>query len=126
MKRYQSLILAAFAFSFVACEPEFENEVSNEIYSSGDADFTAYVAVGNSLTAGYMDGTVYRSGQQYSFPNLLSKQFALVGGGAFTQPSFGDDGSDVRSEERRVGKECRYGCSPDCHREIDTDVSLGR
>src|SRR5690606_23871443 len=95
MKRYQSLLLAAFAFSFAACEPEFENEVNNEIYSSGEADFTTYVAVGNSLTAGYMDGTMYRSGQQYSFPNLLSKQFAVVGGGVFTQPSFGDDGSDV-------------------------------
>jgi len=95
MKRYQSLLLAAFAFSFAACEPEFENEVNNETYSSGEADFTTYVAVGNSLTAGYMDGTMYRSGQQYSFPNLLSKQFAVVGGGVFTQPSFGDDGSDV-------------------------------
>ena len=38
-----------------------------------------------------MDGTVYREGQKYSFPNTLSKQFALVGGGAFTQPSFEDD-----------------------------------
>ncbi|HLV51537.1 MAG TPA: hypothetical protein VKY44_06240 [Flavobacterium sp.] len=95
MKRYQSLLLAAFAFSFVACEPEFENEVTNEIYSSGEVDFSTYVAVGNSLTAGYMDGTMYRSGQQYSFPNLLAKQFAVVGGGAFTQPSFGEDGSDV-------------------------------
>src|SRR5690554_2526104 len=95
MKRYQSLLLAAFAFSFAACEPEFENEVNNETYSSGEADFTTYVAVGNSLTAGYMDGTMYRSGQQYSFPNLLAKQFAIVGGGEFTQPSFADDGSDL-------------------------------
>lgn len=76
---------------FAACEPEFENELTNEDYSAGDADFTRYVAVGNSLTAGFMDGTVFRSGQQYSYPNLLAQQFALVGGGTFTQPSYAED-----------------------------------
>lgn len=94
-RKYQSILLAAFAFSFMACEPEFENPVNNASYSKGEADFTTYVAVGNSLTSGYMDGTMYRSGQQYSFPNLLAKQFAVVGGGAFTQPSYADDASDV-------------------------------
>lgn len=95
MKKYQSIFLAAFAFSFVACEPEFEHPVTNESYSKGEADFTTYVALGNSLTSGFMDGTMYRSGQQYSFPNLLAKQFAVVGGGSFTQPSFTDDTNDM-------------------------------
>lgn len=95
MKKYQSILLATCALGLAACEPEFENEVTNETYYRGEADFSTYVAVGNSLTAGYMDGTMYRSGQQYSFPNLLSKQFALVGGGSFTQPSFSDDTNDL-------------------------------
>ncbi|MFL9844698.1 SGNH/GDSL hydrolase family protein [Flavobacterium rhizosphaerae] len=85
------IYIALLAAGFTACEPEFEHEVTNSDYSSGDADFTTYVAVGNSLTAGYMDGTVFRTGQQYSFPNLLAQQFALVGGGAFTQPSYEED-----------------------------------
>lgn len=84
------ILLATLAIGFASCEPEFENEV-NADYSSGEADFSSYVAVGNSLTAGYMDGTVYKSGQMNSYPNLLAQQFALVGGGAFTQPSFEDD-----------------------------------
>ena len=84
------ILVAALAIGFAGCEPEFENEV-NAAYTSGDADFTRYVAVGNSLTAGYMDGTVSRVGQTYSYPNLLAQQFALVGGGAFTQPSFAED-----------------------------------
>jgi len=84
------IILATLAIGFAGCEPEFENEV-NAAYTSGEADFTTYVAVGNSLTAGYMDGTVSRVGQTYSYPNLLAQQFALVGGGAFTQPSFEED-----------------------------------
>lgn len=84
------IYLPVLAVVFAACEPEFENEVDAN-YTSGDADFTSYVAVGNSLTAGYMDGTVSRVGQTYSFPNLLAQKFALVGGGEFTQPSYADD-----------------------------------
>lgn len=85
------IYLAVLAAGFISCEPEFENEVTNASYSSGDADFSSYVAVGNSLTAGYMDGSVSRVGQTYSFPNTLAGQFAVVGGGVFTQPSFADD-----------------------------------
>lgn len=84
------IYLTLLAAGLISCEPEFENAVDAN-YSAGEADFSTYVAVGNSLTAGYMDGTVSRVGQTYSFPNLLSQQFALVGGGAFTQPSYGED-----------------------------------
>jgi lysophospholipase L1-like esterase len=91
MKNKNILFIALLAAGFAACEPEFENELSNADYSAGDADFTTYVAIGNSLTAGYMDGTVSRVGQSFSYPNLLAQQFALVGGGAFTQPSFEED-----------------------------------
>ena len=88
------IYLAILAAGFASCEPEFENEVDAN-YTSGDADFTSYVAIGNSLTAGYMDGTVSRVGQTYSFPNLLAQKFALVGGGAFTQPSYEEDVDNV-------------------------------
>ena len=84
------IVLATLAIGFASCEPEFENPIS-ESYSAGEANFSSYVAIGNSLTAGYMDGTVSKGGQVYSYPNLLAQQFALVGGGAFTQPSFEDD-----------------------------------
>jgi len=84
------IYLAIIAAGFASCEPEFENAVDAN-YTAGDADFTSYVAIGNSLTAGYMDGTVSRGSQVNSYPNLLAQQFALVGGGAFTQPSYADD-----------------------------------
>ncbi|WP_294818218.1 G-D-S-L family lipolytic protein [uncultured Flavobacterium sp.] len=85
------IYLAILAAGFASCEPEFENELSNGNYSAGDADFSSYVAIGNSLTAGYMDGTVSRGSQSYSFPSILASQFALVGGGVFTQPSYAED-----------------------------------
>jgi lysophospholipase L1-like esterase len=95
MKNNKLIYLALLAVGFAACEPEFENEVTNGDYNAGEADFTTYVAVGNSLTAGYMDGTVSRIGQSYSFPNILAQQFKLVGGGEFTQPSYAEDVNNV-------------------------------
>lgn len=89
------LFLTLLAAGLVACEPEFKDEIGDGTYSKGEADFTTYVAVGNSLTSGFMDGTMYKSGQHYSFPNLLSQQFQVVGGGAFTQPSYDDDTKDL-------------------------------
>ena len=52
-------------------------------YTSGTADFSNYVAVGNSLTAGYSDFALFIEGQTNSFPNMLAENFALAGGGAF-------------------------------------------
>lgn len=87
--------LAILALGLFACEPEFDNPIDESgAYTSGTADFSTYVAVGNSLTAGFMDGTVFRSGQQNSFPNIMAEKFAFAGGGAFTQPSYDDDIND--------------------------------
>lgn len=58
------------------------------IPTRGSADFTKYVAVGNSLTSGYADGGLYRDSQLNSYPSMLAGQFAAVGGGSFTQPLF--------------------------------------
>jgi len=69
------------------CEAEFDNPVGDtSSYSSGTADFSTFVAVGDSLTAGYADNALYRDGQLNSYPAILAQQFALVGGGVFSQP----------------------------------------
>ncbi len=60
-------------------------------YSSGSADFTNYVAVGNSLTAGFSDAALFIMGQDASFPNMLAGSFAAAGGGAFTIPYMADN-----------------------------------
>ncbi len=55
--------------------------------SQGDADFTSFVAIGNSLTSGYMDGALYNNGQRFSIPALLSAQFEYTGApSTFNQP----------------------------------------
>lgn len=60
--------------------------VPGQPLSAGTADFSKYVAVGNSLIAGYQAGALFDEGQINSLPNILSQQFARVGGGDFVQP----------------------------------------
>ena len=59
--------------------------------TSGSADFSKYVALGNSLTAGFTDNALFIAAQENSMPNLLAQKFALVGGGSFTQPLMNDN-----------------------------------
>ena len=56
--------------------------------SAGSAKFNRYIAVGNSLTAGYQDNGLYLDGQLNSYPSMLAQQFAQVGGNSFRQPLF--------------------------------------
>ncbi|MGV6860479.1 MAG: G-D-S-L family lipolytic protein, partial [Putridiphycobacter sp.] len=60
-------------------------------YTSGNTSFSTFVSVGNSLTAGYSDGALFIMGQENSFPNIMSQQFAMADGGAFTQPLMADN-----------------------------------
>ncbi|MBW2962409.1 G-D-S-L family lipolytic protein [Mesonia aestuariivivens] len=85
--------MALLALGLVACEPEFDNSVKDNdgFYSNGSADFSTYVALGNSLTAGFADNALYIQGQKNSYPNILATQFKHVGGGEFTQPLMNDN-----------------------------------
>ncbi|RFN59638.1 SGNH/GDSL hydrolase family protein [Marixanthomonas ophiurae] len=92
MKNTINICLGLLAIGFVSCEPEFENPVNEEgFYDSGSANFSNFVAVGNSLTAGFADNALYITGQQNSYPNILAGQFEFAGGGDFTQPLMNDN-----------------------------------
>jgi len=59
--------------------------------SAGTADFSKYVALGNSITAGYTDNALFKSGQMNAYPKLMAEQFATVGGGEFKVPYMNDN-----------------------------------
>jgi hypothetical protein len=66
--------------------------------TSGTANFSKFVALGDSFTAGFSDQALFCKGQE-GLQYLLAKQFALAGGGSFTNPlmvnnvgSFSSDG----------------------------------
>jgi hypothetical protein len=85
IKNFKWLLLVSLAF--VACNNDDEDTTPAEVpITPGSAVFTKYVALGDSFAAGYSDGALFAKGQQGSYANILSQQFALAGGGAFTTP----------------------------------------
>jgi len=80
--------LTVLCATFSACDHDIDDDDS---YNSGTVDFSKFVSLGDSLTAGYADGALSLFGQENSFPNILAQQFAQVGGGDFIQPLMNDD-----------------------------------
>jgi lysophospholipase L1-like esterase len=76
--------------ALTACKPEVEITPA----AAGSADFSTYIAIGDSQTAGYADNGLYRSGQINSFPNIIAEQLKAVGGGNFSQPLFNEAQAD--------------------------------
>ncbi len=80
----QHLYIIAGLLLITACKPEIKKPTPTH----GTADFSRYISIGNSLTAGYADGGLYLAGQQNSYPSIIAKQMQSVGGGVFNQPLF--------------------------------------
>lgn len=85
-----SLAVAGLLFT-VSCNTEFDTDVKDVKVTNGTADFTKYVALGNSLTSGYRDGALYLDGQNESYPSMIAQQMKLAGGGDFKQPLMADN-----------------------------------
>lgn len=84
IKLYIGLATITLAAS---CAPEIG---SFEPSAGSQADFSKYIAIGNSLTAGFADGGLYLEGQKVAYPNLIAEQLKQVGSGAFTSPFFAE------------------------------------
>ena len=101
MKTLKYTLLSFLAIGFWACENDAledlrnrgqQEEVVFEDFDQGSADFSNYVSLGNSLTAGFSDAALYRISQENSMPAILAQQFASLGnGGTFTQPLMNDN-----------------------------------
>lgn len=87
---YKNILFSASVLFFAACS-DFDYNVEKTNLTKGEADFSKYVALGNSLTSGFSDGALYRSAQENSYPAIIAKQMKYVGGGEFTQPLMKDD-----------------------------------
>lgn len=95
MKNIKYLLLSAVLIGFTSCSDDDSDQGSiiepvPEL-NTGDLNLSSYVAVGASFTAGYSDNALFKSAQESSFPKILSEQFAVGGGGAFTQPLVNDN-----------------------------------
>lgn len=86
-----TIAVSALLFTVTSCKTDFDTDVKDLQVNKGNADFTTYVALGNSLTSGYRDGALYSSGQNESYPSMIAGQMKLAGGGAFKQPLMPND-----------------------------------
>ncbi len=85
-------LLILLVFGCAACESDDDAVTEVEVaITAGEADFSKYIALGNSLTAGFTDGALFIAGQENSLPNILAKQFSLAAAGDFTQPLMNDN-----------------------------------
>ena len=80
------ILYSIVSFALASCT---KTQFSPQTTSTGSADFTHFVSVGNSLTQGYMDGGLYAYGQSNSYPSIIAKQADAN----FVQPMVTGNGS---------------------------------
>ena len=90
------LLPSVLILALWSCETDVINpdEVYPDPYleiDSGNTDFSSYVSIGASITAGTTDGSLFLAGQMNSFPNILAGVMSMAGGGEFTQPYVSDN-----------------------------------
>jgi hypothetical protein len=78
-----SLLLALL---LAGCSLEAPSDPTDQVNDPGPADAsTPYVAIGNSLTAGFMDSGLMKAGQANSYPMIVATQMGM-NQDTFTQP----------------------------------------
>jgi lysophospholipase L1-like esterase len=82
IKHSKKLLSLVLVLALITSCKDYQ-DLDVEPVDTGDADFSSYVAVGNSLTAGFQSNALYEDAQEYSFPNLLARQLQIEN---FEQP----------------------------------------
>jgi hypothetical protein len=88
MKLQPSFLLAGLAIAVTGISSCKSDNNQPDGSPTINVDFSRYIAVGNSLTAGSADKGLYLEGQQNSYPEILARQMKLAGGGNFSTPFF--------------------------------------
>ena len=88
--------LCLVALTIIACNKKDDDVVNygssdGKPLTFGTADFSKYVALGNSLSAGFSDNALFIEGQKTAWTSILAQQFKTVGGGEFKIPFMADN-----------------------------------
>ena len=83
MMKFKYIAISLLAVGLFSCKPEMKESFEP---NKGSVDFSTYIALGNSLTAGYADGALYHSAQKLSYVSIMAGKLSEVGGGEFIQP----------------------------------------
>ncbi|WP_299014753.1 G-D-S-L family lipolytic protein [uncultured Polaribacter sp.] len=93
MKNYKYIALFLLAMGSISCEnTDFdplpaEAEAPFVALNTNGIDFSRFVSVGASFTAGFTDNGLFIAGQENSFPNILATKFNTT----FNQPLMNDN-----------------------------------
>ena len=93
MKNYKYIALFLLSLGIMSCDENsdfdpIEAAVMPEVQlNTNNLDFSKYIALGASFTAGYTDGALFTKAQENSFPNILASKF----GTDFNQPLMKDN-----------------------------------
>ena len=93
MKNYKYIGLLLLSIGAASCDVNneldiIEAEIVPEVaLNTNGLDFSTYISVGASFTAGYTDGAMFKAAQENSFPNILAGKF----GTEFIQPLMNDN-----------------------------------
>jgi hypothetical protein len=93
MKNYKYIGLLLLSIGVASCDVNneldlIEAEIVPEVaLNTAGLDFSTYISVGASFTAGYSDGAMFKAAQENSFPNILAGKF----GTEFIQPLMNDN-----------------------------------
>ncbi len=74
MKKLQYIIIASLLLFVFGCEVKYDDFEP----ASGNADLSVFVAIGDSYTAGYTDGALFKEGQENSYASILADQINKV------------------------------------------------
>ena len=90
------LIFAGIVLLLNACK-DYDKLTAPKI-DTGTANFSKFVTIGNSLTAGYQSSSLFESAQKYSFGKLIADAI----GTQFEQPIVSDPGTAGRLEVKSI------------------------
>ncbi|WP_405610335.1 G-D-S-L family lipolytic protein [Polaribacter sp. Asnod1-A03] len=93
MKNYKYIGLFLLSLSIISCDVNnelgtiaAEEETQVELNTNG-LDFSNYISIGASFTAGFTDNALFIASQENSFPNILASKFETE----FNQPLMNDN-----------------------------------
>ena len=85
-------LLSFIVLSIIGCEDY--SELTAPSIDFGSANFSRFVAIGNSLTMGEQSSSVFEAGQKYSIGNIIARQVGI----SYEQAILSDPGSPGRLE----------------------------
>lgn len=89
MKLKNIMVLGTMMATLAACSVDYPSAPGSG-FGSGNADYSNYVAIGNSLTAGFQNGGLREVFQTNSYPAIISGQLGIE---SFEQPTIADSGT---------------------------------